>query len=183
MHCGLMDFPATGRTAFCRARLGHAPGLLVFLARCSRRRVCAHPRAIDRAPCLHRLVGISRRPYSQQYQRIRFMTGRSVPMFVITFAVAYAVLYVVSVEYNLALFTYHPVTEEFHFLVKPASEGPAMYWYGWLATSGLSAFAIAALASWLPKGPTNRLWSNCSWSVPLAVMVVFVYILRRYFIR
>ena len=111
------------------------------------------------------------------------MTGRSVPMFVITFAVAYAVLYVVSVEYNLALFTYHPVTEEFHFLVKPASEGPAMYWYGWMATSGLSAFAIATLVSWLPKVPTNRLWSNCSWSVPLAVMVIFVYILRRYFIR
>lgn len=109
--------------------------------------------------------------------------ARSMPQFVITFAVAYAVLYVFSVQYNLALFTYHAATEEFYFLVKPASEGPAMYWYGWLATSALGAFAIAALISWLPSVSTNRLWSGWSWTVPLLVMVAFVYILRRYFIR
>ncbi|HVO93539.1 MAG TPA: hypothetical protein VMT22_11895 [Terriglobales bacterium] len=111
------------------------------------------------------------------------MTGRTSPRFVIVFAAAYAVLYVVAVEYNLALFTYHPATEEFHFLVQPASDGPAMYWYGWMATSGLSAFTIAALISWLSSRSINRLWLGCSWSVPLAVMFVFVYILRRYFIR
>jgi hypothetical protein len=109
--------------------------------------------------------------------------GRSVPLFVITFAAAYAILYVLSVQYNLALFTYHAATEEFYFLVKPASEGPAMYWYGWLATSGLGAVAIATLVSWLPMTSTNRLWPSCSWTVPLAMMVVFVYILRRYFLR
>jgi hypothetical protein len=109
--------------------------------------------------------------------------GRSVPMFVITFAAAFALLYVCSVQYNLALFTYHAATEEFHFLVKPASEGPAMYWYGWLATAGLGAFATATLASWLPKVSLSRLWLGCSWSVPLAVMVTFAYILRRYFMH
>jgi hypothetical protein len=109
--------------------------------------------------------------------------GRSVPLFVITFAAAYAILYVLSVQYNLALFTYHAATEEFYFLVKPASEGPAMYWYGWLATSGLGALAIATLVSRLPAVSTNRLWLGCSWSVPLAIMFVFVFILRRYFIR
>lgn len=110
-------------------------------------------------------------------------SGRSVPLFVITFAAAYAILYVLSVQYNLALFTYHAATDEFYFLVKPASEGPAMYWYGWLATSGLGATVIAALVSRLPVASANRLWPGCSWTVPLAVMVVFVYILRRYFIR
>jgi len=109
--------------------------------------------------------------------------GRSVPMFVTIFAAAYAVLYVFSVQYNLALFTYHAATEEFYFLVKPASEGPAMYWYGWLATSALGALAIAALTTWLPSGLINRLWSGLSWTVPLAVMGVFVFILRRYFLR
>ena len=42
---------------------------------------------------------------------------RSHPVFAITFAVTYAILYVLAVENNWALFTYHPVTEEFHFLV------------------------------------------------------------------
>jgi hypothetical protein len=109
--------------------------------------------------------------------------ARALPLFVVTFAVAYALLYVVSVEYNLALFTYHAATEEFHFLVKPAADGPAMYWYGWIATSMLGAFVLATLASWMPNGLTSRLWSGCAWSVPLAVMVVFVYILRRFFLR
>jgi len=107
----------------------------------------------------------------------------SLAKFVIAFAVAYAVLYVLSVQYNLALFTYHAATEEFHFLVQPTSDGPAMYWYGWLATSGLGALAIAALASWLPVISVNRLWHGAAWTVPLAVMLVFVYILRRYFLR
>ena len=62
---------------------------------------------------------------------------RSHPVFAITFAVTYAILYVLAVEYNWALFTYHPVTEEFHFLVERAADGPSMYWYGWMATSQL----------------------------------------------
>src|ERR1044071_9622917 len=77
--------------------------------------------------------------------------------FVIAFAVAYAVLYVLSVQYNLALFTYHAATEEFHFLVQPTSDGPAMYWYGWLTTSALGALAIAAFISWLPVFSVKRL--------------------------
>jgi len=107
----------------------------------------------------------------------------AISKFVIAFAVAYAVLYVLSVQYNLALFTYHAATEEFHFLVQPTSEGPAMYWYGWLATSTLGALAIAALVSWLPVVSAKRLWHGCAWTVPLVVMVVFVFMLRRYFVR
>src|ERR1041384_1758761 len=81
--------------------------------------------------------------------------------FVIAFAVAYAVLYVLSVQYNLALFTYHAATEEFYFLVQPTSDGPAMYWYGWLTTSALGALAIAAFISWLPVVLAQPLLHGC----------------------
>jgi hypothetical protein len=111
------------------------------------------------------------------------ITARSLPTFVVTFAVAYAIFYVVSVEYNLALFTYHPALEEFGFLVEQAKDGPAMYWYGWMATSAISAFVLAALASWLPEGWAKRLWPGWSWAAPVSVMFVFVYILRRFFLR
>lgn len=107
----------------------------------------------------------------------------AISRFVIAFAVAYALLYVLSVQYNLALFTYHATTEKFYFLVQPTSDGPAMYWYGWLATSALGALAIAALVSWLPVVSATRLWHACAWTVPLAVMMVFVFMLRRYFVR
>ena len=94
------------------------------------------------------------------------ITGRLQPTFVVMFAVAYAIFYVVSVEYNLALFTYHPALEEFGFLVEQAKDGPAMYWYGWMATSAISASVFAALASSLPEGWAKRLWPGWSWAAP-----------------
>jgi hypothetical protein len=109
--------------------------------------------------------------------------GRSFPTFVVTFAVAYAILYILAIEYNLALFTYHPATEEFYFLVKPATDQPAMYWYGWLATSVLGALVIAAVASWLPESWAKRIWPGWSWAVPVAMMLFVSYVLRGYFTR
>jgi hypothetical protein len=111
------------------------------------------------------------------------MPQRSLAAFSITFAVAFAVLYLVSIQYNLALFTYHPATEEFYLFVKPAAEQPAMYWYGWIATSALGALAAATLISSLPASFTARVQGGWSWAVPLAAMMAFGYILRGYFIR
>jgi hypothetical protein len=108
---------------------------------------------------------------------------RSSAVFAVAFAAAYAVLYVVAIQYNLALFTYHPASEEFHFLVKPAADQPPMYWYGWMATSALGALAFAVAVAALPAPWTARIWSGWSWAVPLAAMLVFGYILRGYFIR
>lgn len=108
---------------------------------------------------------------------------RAFPTFVAVFAAAFAVLYVIAIEYNLALFTYHPASEEFYFLVRPAADQPPMYWYGWLATSALGASAIAALAAALPEKFAGRVASGGAWAVPLAVMLMFVYILRGYFTK
>jgi hypothetical protein len=107
--------------------------------------------------------------------------GRSFAVFSVAFAAAYAVLYVLSIQYNLALFTYHPASAEFHWLVQPAADQPAMFWYGWLATSALGATAFAGVAAALPAAWTARIWPGLSWAVPLAVMLVFGYILRGYF--
>jgi hypothetical protein len=108
------------------------------------------------------------------------IAARSLPIF----AMAFAVLYLLCVEFNWALFTYHPALEEFGFLAQAPKDGPAMYWYGWLATSALGAIVIAALAAWLPESWTrNAAGASLSWAIPMAVMIVFVYILRRYFLR
>ena len=110
-------------------------------------------------------------------------TPRAFPVFAIVFAVVYAVAYVIAVEQNYALFTYHPAIEEFGFLVEPPREGPAMYWYGWMATSGIVALAAGLIACSIPERLTQRLWSGWSWTIPLGVMLVFGYILRGYFLR
>ena len=55
------------------------------------------------------------------------------------FSVAFVVIYAFAVDFNLALFTYHPQLNEVAFLVERPKTGPAMYWYGWIATSALGA--------------------------------------------
>lgn len=110
-------------------------------------------------------------------------SSRVFPVFAIVFAVVYAVVYVIAVMKNYALFTYHPALEEFGFLVEKPKEGPAMYWYGWLATSGITALVAGVVACFVPERLTKRLWSGWSWTIPLGVMLVFGYLLRGYFTR
>jgi hypothetical protein len=108
--------------------------------------------------------------------------SRALPVF----SVAFAVLYVLSMDNNWALFTYLPRSGEFHalvFLPPTPRAGPAMYWYGWLATSAIGAAVAGAAASWAPANWAGRRWSALTWAVPLVVILVIVYILRSWFIR
>jgi hypothetical protein len=108
---------------------------------------------------------------------------RAVPTFAIVFAVAYSIIYVLAVFYNWALFTYGPATGEFGPLVTPASAGPTMYWYGWMATAVLSGAVVAGLAALLPETATRLIPAALSWIVPIVVIVVFGFLLRGYFLR
>lgn len=105
------------------------------------------------------------------------------PVFVIVFGIVFAVAYVIAVEMNYALFTYHPAINTFGAGVQEGKDGPAMYWYGWLATSGIAAFVAGALASFLPESLTRWLKPGWTWVVAVVVMAAFVWILRNYFLR
>jgi hypothetical protein len=103
--------------------------------------------------------------------------------FAVVFSVIYAVAYVIAVENNYALFTYHPALGEFGWWVESPKDGPAMYWYGWMATAGIVAFGAAAIARFFSERTAQRLWSGLSWAVPVAVMVIFSYLLSGFFTR
>jgi len=111
------------------------------------------------------------------------VTPRSFPVFGIVFAVVFALVYVVSVESNYALFTYHPAIGEWGAGVQKGRDGPAMYWYGWLATSGIAAALAGAAAALLPESVARRLWSGWAWIVAVGVMAAFCYLLRNFFLR
>ena len=111
------------------------------------------------------------------------MRARSFPVFPVVFAAVYAIAYLIAVKQNYALFTYHPGTEQFGFLVEPPREGPAMYWYGWIATAGLSALVAAVVACLIPQQMARRLWSGWSWAFPVGAIFAFAYLLRGYFMR
>jgi hypothetical protein len=102
-------------------------------------------------------------------------------VFAIVFAVVYAVTYAVAVYKNYALFTYHPALYEFGIGVEQPKDGPAMYWYGWMATAGIAATVLGVAASLVPAA--RRLSAALAWVAPLAAMLFFAWMLRDYFLR
>ena len=112
--------------------------------------------------------------------------GRAFPVFAIAFALIYiAQIYLTGFQINLALITYHPQIGQWGMLAEAPrqGQGPAMYWYGWLLTSGLGACVLAALSLALPRRPFDRVWSILVWVTPLVMIGFITYILRGYFLR
>jgi len=100
--------------------------------------------------------------------------------FAIVFGIATAVLYVISDMARLPLFTYHPGTGRIDLGWAPArrDEGPAMYWYGWIATAVLGAAILGILAAMLPKRVTRKIPLSLAWIVPVLLTPVLIYSLR-----
>jgi hypothetical protein len=86
----------------------------------------------------------------------------------IVFACAYAVLYVIANA--LAFFIYDRASYELEFLKHPATT----------ATTALVAAIVAGF--FFPASWTGRVWSGWCGVIPLGVMVVFLYLLRGWFI-
>jgi hypothetical protein len=97
------------------------------------------------------------------------------------FAAAFAVIYLLAVEQNWALFTYHPKLGAWGWLVEPARTGPPMYWYGWLVTSTLGATSVSLLSWPLVRRWPAQFWLG--WVVPLAAIFFFFYFFRDFFLR
>jgi hypothetical protein len=100
------------------------------------------------------------------------------------FSATFAVLYVLAMNFNLALFTYFPRTHGFGLLAaSPTAEsGVAMYWYGWLLTASLGSVAVAGIALLVPDRLAVRVWSGWSWLVPAIMVIVLAYLLRSWFL-
>ena len=97
------------------------------------------------------------------------------------FAAAFAVIYVLAVQMNWALVTYHPRLGEWELWAAPPKSGPAMYWYGWTTTAALGALIFALVATVFPERWTRRLWSGWLWVVPVAAMVACIYLTMPWF--
>jgi hypothetical protein len=80
------------------------------------------------------------------------------------------------------MFTYHPGTDRIDpgFAPPRRDEGPAMYWYGWIATSALGAFVLGLLAALLPEKIRGRIPLALAWFVPIVLLPVLIYSLKFY---
>jgi len=73
--------------------------------------------------------------------------------FALAVGLATPVLYVLCDIFGLPLFTYHPATNRVDLFWAPArsGEGPAMYWYGWTATTIVVGAAMGIVATLFPQ--------------------------------
>lgn len=111
------------------------------------------------------------------------MTQRALPVFLAVFGAAFAVIYVVAMEWNWAALTYHPRINEWGLGIEPPRNGPAMYWYGWLATSAAGAAVLGLAALGLHSVVSARWWLRLGWLVPAGAIVAAVYLMSPFFLR
>ena len=102
--------------------------------------------------------------------------------FALVFGICFAILYVICDMAALPMFTYHPGTDRIDpgFAPPRRDEGPAMYWYGWIANSALGASTLGFLASLLPERIRGKIPLALAWITPVALLPVLIYSLKFY---
>jgi len=94
------------------------------------------------------------------------------------FLILYCSAYACVFANNWPLFTYYPLVREFTWGPTALSgKGPAMGWYGLIATAGIFAGIVTIL---IPPRLSERLAGNHLWVFPVASMLVSVFLLRRF---
>jgi hypothetical protein len=107
---------------------------------------------------------------------IRFRT------FVITFAIVGPVIYMICLQMNWPLFTYHPATNRFALGWEAArsGEGPNMTWYGWTAMTLIVGTVVSFLATLLPESMSKRIPLILVWLLPILAIPYLIYDLRQW---
>jgi hypothetical protein len=110
--------------------------------------------------------------------------------FTFAYGAAYAMLYVIALKLDAALFTVYPTigvvlfgTHHSRDTVGPSMGSflPAMHWYGLTATAALGALIFGIAAASLPDRWTQRVWSGWLWVAPVAAMIACVYLTLPWF--
>jgi hypothetical protein len=106
---------------------------------------------------------------------------RQQAVFVTVFSAAVAVFYALSDVYRWPLFSYYPATGHLAWGWVPSTDndGPAMYWYGWVATSLLLSALLGLVAARIAARVRLFSW-HLSWCVPLIMVPVMAYTLKVY---
>ena len=109
-------------------------------------------------------------------------TSSRMRTFTLVFGICFGILYVICDMAALPMFTYHPGTDRIDPGFTPArrDEGPAMYWYGWIATSALGAFILGLIAAALPEKIGSKIPLALAWVVPIVLLPVLIYSLKFY---
>jgi hypothetical protein len=93
------------------------------------------------------------------------------------FSILFGVIYSVCFYMEWALFRYYPETNAFYWKMHP-EDGPAILWYGWLASALILSAAIALV---VPRRLAERVSSDAVWMVTIAMVVMILIHHRQWF--
>jgi hypothetical protein len=82
-----------------------------------------------------------------------------VKTFAIVFSLAFPVLYLVCEQFGGPLFTFHPAVSRLEWGWGPgrSGEGPAMYWYGWVASALIGSSILGLVGTMLSDSVTKKI--------------------------
>jgi hypothetical protein len=102
--------------------------------------------------------------------------------FVITFSIVGPVIYMICLQMNWPLFTYHPATNRIALGWEAArsGEGPNMTWYGWTAMTLLVGTVVSFLATLLPESIAKKIPLILVWLLPILAIPYLIYDLRQW---
>lgn len=105
--------------------------------------------------------------------------------FAVTFAVAGTVTYLLCLQFNWPMFTFHPAVNRFEWGWGPArsGEGPTMYWYGWTATTVIAGAVVGFLATLLPESIAKKFPLILVWLLPILAIPYLIYDLRSWWLH
>jgi hypothetical protein len=100
--------------------------------------------------------------------------------FAVVFAIATPIIYTICEMRNWPLFTYHPGTNrvDLGWAAAVRDQGPAMYWYGWTATTLIGSAVLGFIATLVPQDVTRKIPLSLTWITSLAAIPVLIYALR-----
>jgi hypothetical protein len=105
--------------------------------------------------------------------------------FAIVFSLTAPILYVLCELLSWPLFTYHPATNRVDFGWAPgrSGEGPAMYWYGWVATMLIGCTVLGWLATLLPERVINKVPLALIWILPVLALAPLAWALMPFWTK
>ena len=95
------------------------------------------------------------------------------------FSLIACIAYTLAYYFDWPLFQYYLDENRFHFTVQPASSGPPILWYGWLATAILAGGALALV---VPRRLLSRFLPDLAWLIPSALIVAALIYEVRWFL-
>jgi hypothetical protein len=93
------------------------------------------------------------------------------------FSILFSVIYAVCFYLEWALFRYYPETNAFYWTMHP-EDGPAILWYGWLASALILSSVVALL---VPRRLAEKVSGDAVWLVTIAMVVVIIIHHRQWF--